>query len=82
MMIFVRYALPLLIIAAGVVAMAIVGPEDERYVGGGAIIGAGLAVALLNLFYRMSVSAEQDRDDEEAAREYFDRHGRWPDDDA
>jgi hypothetical protein len=81
MRIFVRYVLPLLIIAAGVVAMAVVGPEDERYVGGGAIIGAGLAVALLNLFYRMSVSAERDRDDEAAAREYFDRHGRWPDED-
>ena len=75
----VRYLLPLLIIVGGVVAMALVGPDDERYLGGAAIIGAGLAVGLLNYFYRLSASAEDDRDAEERAREFFDEHGRWPD---
>jgi hypothetical protein len=75
----VRYLLPLVIIAGGIVAMVVVGPDDERYVGGAAIIGAGLAVWLLNWFYRLSASAEDERDAEEHAREYFDEHGRWPD---
>lgn len=81
MRVFVRYGLPLLIVLAGVVAMAVVGPDDERYVGGGAIIGAGLAVALINFFFRVGVSSEEERDREEAAREHFGRTGRWPDED-
>lgn len=82
MKIFVRYVLPLAIIVGGVVAMVLVGPDDERYSGGAAIIGAGLAIALLNFFFRMSAVGEDDRAAEEEAREYFDRHGRWPDEDA
>jgi hypothetical protein len=27
----------------------------------------------------MSVDSNRDREREEEAREYFDRHGRWPD---
>ena len=78
MTVFVRYVLPALIVAAGIVAMAVVGPDDERYAAGGALIGAGLAVALLNFFYRIGTSGDRERDDEERAREYFDEHGRWP----
>ena len=79
MRLFVRYGLPLAIVVAGIVAMALVGPDDERYVGGAAIIGAGLSILLLNFFFRMSVAGEDDRAAEEEAREYFDRHGHWPD---
>lgn len=79
MRILVRYVLPVVIVAGGIVAMAMVGPDDERYAGGAAIIGAGLAIALLNFFYRMSAAGEADRAAEEEAREYFDRHGHWPD---
>ncbi|MCW2991920.1 MAG: hypothetical protein JWM73_2514 [Solirubrobacterales bacterium] len=75
----VRWLLPIVVIAGGIVAMALVGPDDERYLGGVAIIGAGLAIWLLNYFYRLSASAQDDRAAEEEAREYFDRHGRWPD---
>jgi hypothetical protein len=77
----VRYALPLVVIVGGAVAMAVVGPDDERYLGGAAIIGAGLAIALINFFFRMGVSGDEERAAEEKAREYFDRHGRWPDED-
>lgn len=79
MRLFVRYGLPALIVIAGAIAMAVVGPDDERYVGGGAIIGAGLAVALINFFFRMGVSGDRDREAEEEARRYFDSHGHWPD---
>ena len=79
MKIAIRYVLPALIVLAGVIMMAVVGPDDERYSAGGAMIGAGLAVALINLFFRIGASGDRDRDREEEAREYFDRHGRWPD---
>lgn len=76
---FVRYGLPIIVIAGGIVAMILTGPDDERYVGGAAIIGAGAAIWLINLLFRLSVSGDKERDREEEAREYFDRHGRWPD---
>jgi hypothetical protein len=43
-------------------------------------VGAGFAVMLLNLLYRMSVSGDRDRAREEKARRHFDEHGVWPDD--
>jgi hypothetical protein len=75
----VRYALPAIVVIGGIVAMALVGPDDDRYVGGAAIIGAGLAVWLLNFFYRVGASGDRERDAEERARQYYDEHGRWPD---
>jgi hypothetical protein len=38
-----------------------------------------LTVWLINVFFRMSVSSNVERDREEEAREYFTRTGRWPD---
>jgi hypothetical protein len=29
--------------------------------------------------YRLSIESNRERDREEEAREYFSRHGRWPD---
>ena len=43
--------------------------------------GAALSVLLLNLLYRLSVSDESDREAEEAARDFYSRHGHWPDED-
>ena len=39
----------------------------------------GQPILLLNVLYRVGVSGDRERDDEEAARDYFDAHGRWPD---
>ena len=75
----IRYVLPAVIVLAGALMMALTGPDDERYVAGGAMIGAGLAVALINLMFRIGVAGDREREDEERAREHFDRHGRWPD---
>jgi hypothetical protein len=38
-----------------------------------------LTVWLINWMFRISVESNRDRDREEEAREYFSRHGRWPD---
>jgi hypothetical protein len=34
---------------------------------------------MVNWMYRMSVESNREREQEEEARRYFDRHGRWPD---
>jgi hypothetical protein len=75
---FTRYWLPAIVVAGGIVAM-ILGPADGGQEGGAAIIGAGLAIWTINLLYRIGASGDRDRDREEQARVYFDRHGRWPD---
>ena len=42
-------------------------------------ISAASAVLLLNVLYRIGAEGDKERDREEAARAYFDEHGRWPD---
>jgi hypothetical protein len=78
---FLRYWLPALVCVAGVVVAAARGFDDIGLEGGAAIIGAGSSIWLMNILWRVGVSGEQDRDDEDAARRYFDEHGRWPDED-
>jgi hypothetical protein len=34
---------------------------------------------MLNWMFRMSVQSNREREQEEKARDYFARHGRWPD---
>ena len=53
------------------------GSETELE-GGAGIIGAGVSIVLLNLFFRIGSSGDREREAEDAAREYFERHGRWP----
>jgi hypothetical protein len=43
------------------------------------LIGVGALVWFANAMLRLSESSNRDRDAEEAARDYFSRHGRWPD---
>jgi hypothetical protein len=75
----VRYGIGAALILAGVVVLLAVEGDLGAY-GFASGAGAGLAVLLLNLLYRMSVSGDRDREHEEAARRYFDEHGVWPDD--
>jgi hypothetical protein len=82
LLIGVRYVVPALIALAGVITMLAVPDSDTGIEIGAMFLGAAIAVFLLNFFYRMGVSGEADRDREQEAREYFDRHGRWPDDPA
>jgi membrane protein implicated in regulation of membrane protease activity len=46
---------------------------------GVALLLVALIVWMINWMFRMSVQSNRDREREEQAREYFDRHGRWPD---
>jgi hypothetical protein len=75
----VRWALPALIFVIGIVMIAIE-PNDLGLEGLAMAVGAALSVILLNVLYRAGVSGDRDRQREEAARDYFAQHGRWPDD--
>ena len=74
----VRYVLPAAILVAGIVALLL---SDTLTGLEGLAMGIGVAgsVLLLNVLYRVGVKGDLERDDEEAARVYFDQHGRWPD---
>jgi hypothetical protein len=72
----IRYVLPALVTVAGVVVMAFGSETDLE--GGASIVSAGLAIYFLNWLFRIGVTGDREREDEQAAREYFKRHGRWP----
>jgi hypothetical protein len=76
---FVRYGLPGLIFLAGCVVMAVDHDSQRGVEVGSMLMGSAFAVLLLNVFFRIGVEGESDRDREEAARVYFDEHGHWPD---
>jgi hypothetical protein len=76
---FVRYGLPGLIFLAGCVVMAVDHDTQRGVEIGSMLIGSAFAVLLLNVFFRIGIEGEVDRDREEAARVYFDEHGHWPD---
>jgi hypothetical protein len=75
----VRYVLPAVVALVGVIILVV----DRSLLGLEGFIlfvAAAGSILLLNMLHRFGVKGEQDRYDEEAAREYFDEHGRWPDD--
>ena len=80
LLVFVRYVLPALIVVGGLVPL-LVSDSKSAVHGGLGVVGAGIAVFLLSFFYRVGASGERERDAEEEARLYFDRHGHWPDED-
>lgn len=75
----VRYVVPSLIVLAGLVVLVAVRDREVAWEVAGMFVGAGIAVFMLNFFFRMGVSGDRERDREEEARAYFDRHGHWPD---
>jgi hypothetical protein len=78
-MIAVRYVLPAVVALTGLLILIF----DQSLIGLEGFVlfvGAAGSILLLNVLHRIGVSGDADRDREEAARTYFDEHGRWPDD--
>jgi high-affinity Fe2+/Pb2+ permease len=75
-----RLWLPVGIAVAGVVAIVIGrGRTDSTWAAAGvSLMIVALTVWLINWLFRMSVESNRDREQEEQARQYFDRHGHWP----
>jgi hypothetical protein len=72
-----RYGIGGVMILAGIV-MLIVDPSGLGVDGFAMAAGGGLSVLLINFLYRLGVSGDRERDEEERARAYFDEHGEWP----
>ncbi|MEA2297258.1 MAG: hypothetical protein QOF77_194 [Solirubrobacteraceae bacterium] len=72
-----RYGLPAAILLAGAIIAVVVPGETgvDAVVG---LSGVCACVVLLNLLLRLGASGDRDRVRESAAREYYDEHGRWP----
>ena len=77
-MTWVRTWLPVGIIVVGFVLAAATGFSETGVEGGTLLVAAGLSVWLLNLLYRVGVSGDRERDEEDRARDYFEEHGYWP----
>jgi hypothetical protein len=73
----IRYGIPLALFLAGTIVSATAGGVGVA--AGALFFSAASAVLLLNVLYRIGVEGDKERDREEAARIYFDKHGRWPD---
>ncbi|MFL5859960.1 MAG: hypothetical protein ACJ780_04155 [Solirubrobacteraceae bacterium] len=82
-----RVWLPIAIAVAGIVLVVIghgsysnlADTRSLESAAGVSLLLVALIVWMLNWMYRLSVRSNQDREYEERAREYFDRTGRWPD---
>ena len=77
---FVRYGIPALFITVGFIVLFTVEESGHAWTGWAGFTGAGLSVLLLNVLHRMGHHSHLDREVDDAAREHFDKHGRWPDD--
>jgi hypothetical protein len=72
---FVRYGIGLVLIVGGIVAAVAGGPVEI----GMMAVGGGIGLIGLNAVFRLGAQGDLEREREEEARRYFDRHGRWPD---
>ncbi len=75
-LLFVRYGIPLAMTIAGIVCLVIGGDAAGS---GVVLIGFAGIVLLINVLFRLSLVSNSERDQEERAREEFERTGRWPD---
>jgi hypothetical protein len=76
---FLRYWLPGVICVTGIAICIARGFDETGLDAAGAMIGAGLSLYLMNLLLRIGIVGDRERDDEDEARAFFDRHGVWPD---
>ena len=72
----VRYGLPVVLTIVGVWLLE---TKTDKWGGLGVmLIGTAVIVLMLNLLFRLSIRSNDERSREEQAREYYDRHGHWP----
>lgn len=77
-MIWVRYVLPGVLVLVGFAALFVV-DDGMKWDAFAMCVGAGLSVALVNVLFRFGAKGDEEREREEAAREYLAEHGHWPD---
>jgi hypothetical protein len=75
----IRFGLAAGLVIAGVAVAAFGVGGDGSLEGAFLFLAVGPSVLLLNALFRYGVAGDRERDEEDAAREYFDAHGYWPD---
>jgi len=73
----IRFGIPAVLFIAGAFVTGTAG--GVGLAAGALFFSAASAILLLNVLYRIGVEGDKERDTEESAREFFDKHGRWPD---
>jgi ABC-type transport system involved in cytochrome bd biosynthesis fused ATPase/permease subunit len=76
-----RVWLPVGIAVAGLIAILIGhgSTNSASAAVGVCLILVALIVWMINWMFRIGVESNRERETEERAREYYNRHGRWPD---
>ncbi|HET9719971.1 MAG TPA: hypothetical protein VFP55_07845 [Solirubrobacteraceae bacterium] len=77
-MLIVRYGLGVALVLAGIILLAL-NPGGFGVDGFAMAAGSGLSILMLNWLYRLGVKSDEERVEEEQARMYLAKHGRWPD---
>ncbi len=77
-LLLLRFGLPAVLTIAGF-AILIFDEGSRRYDGFAMCVGAALSLLFLTTVFTMGAKGDRERDDEEAAREYFRANGYWPD---
>ena len=80
-MFFLRYILPAIIVASGLLLLIIEGINPNTLWGACSLVGAGLSVFFLNWLFRLGVAGDRERHHEADARKFLAEHGHWPDED-
>ena len=74
---YLRIGAPAAFVAAALVLLLAVGGREAE-AAGYTLLGSAALLALSILIFRAGLASNADREREEAARAFFDRHGRWP----
>ena len=77
----VRWWLPAAIFAAGIVVVVVRNADGTSIELFAMTTGAALSVLLVGWLVRIGNQGDEERRAEDAAREHYSRHGRWPDED-
>lgn len=80
MVLVVRYGIGVVMVLAGLILL-VANPGGFGVDGFALAVGGGLSVLLINWLFRLGVSGDREREEEERARRYLDEHGVWPDED-
>ena len=73
----IRYGTPAGLLLAGLVLVFAFGSRETE-AAGYTLLGSSALLVLSIVIFRAGLASNLDRDREEAARVFFDEHGRWP----
>ena len=74
----VRYGIGAVMVGAGIFLL-VLNPGGFGIDGFALAVGGGLSVLMINFLFRLGVSGDLERDEEERARQFLEEHGHWPD---